>query len=80
MRRATACWETSWPTPASTSGRPPATPAAGVFAVSPHPNPFNPATTVAYTIERPGHLRLRIYDARGAVVRDALDGHVEQSG
>jgi len=56
------------------------TPVADTFAVSPYPNPFNPATTINYTIERPGHLSLRVYDLRGALVATLMDGRVEQSG
>jgi hypothetical protein len=33
------------------------------------PNPFNPSTTVAFSLGRPGMVRLEIYDARGRLVR-----------
>ncbi len=38
------------------------------------PNPFNPRTTVAFDVPRAGHVSLRIYDLRGHLVRDLLDG------
>ena len=37
------------------------------------PNPFNPVTTVEFGVASPGAVRLRIYDARGQVVRLLLD-------
>ncbi|MCP4572842.1 MAG: hypothetical protein GY838_10865 [bacterium] len=55
-------------------------PLAGTFAVSPRPNPFNPSTTISYAVERPGHLLLRIFDLRGALVATLVDVRVEQSG
>jgi flagellar hook assembly protein FlgD len=33
-----------------------------------HPNPFNPSTTIAYTIDEPMHVVVGIYDAAGALV------------
>ena len=33
------------------------------------PNPFNPVTTLSFTLERPGRTRLDLYDLRGARVR-----------
>ncbi len=37
------------------------------------PNPFNPSTTVRFGLDSPGFVQLRIYDARGALVRTLLD-------
>ena len=37
------------------------------------PNPFNPRTTISYTIASEGRVRLRVYDARGALVRTLVD-------
>jgi len=37
------------------------------------PNPFNPATTIAYEIAEPGWVRLRIFDVRGRLVRQLVD-------
>ncbi|MBM3320709.1 MAG: T9SS type A sorting domain-containing protein [Candidatus Eisenbacteria bacterium] len=40
------------------------------------PNPFNPTTEIAFSIERNGEAALRIYDASGRLVRTLLDGPV----
>jgi hypothetical protein len=40
-----------------------------------HPNPFNPATRIAFGLAVPGNVRLRIYDAAGRLVRVLVDGH-----
>jgi|GEM_PF-4059449 len=37
------------------------------------PNPFQPRTTIEYTIDRPGHVNLAVYDATGRVVRRLVD-------
>jgi uncharacterized delta-60 repeat protein len=37
-----------------------------------HPNPFNPATTIAFTIPRAGHVTLALYDVRGRKVADLV--------
>lgn len=42
-----------------------------------HPNPFNPMTTIRYSIERAGRVRLAVYDVSGSLVRTLVDG--EQS-
>ena len=34
-----------------------------------HPNPFNPLTTVTFTLEKAGIASLRIFDASGRLVR-----------
>jgi hypothetical protein len=38
------------------------------------PNPFNPATTIRYTLPRDGQTSLRVYDVRGRLVRSLLEG------
>ncbi len=38
-----------------------------------HPNPFNPGTRLAFSLETAGHARLEIFDARGRSVRTLLD-------
>ena len=51
-------------------------PAAGFYVtrlLQNHPNPFNPATRIAYTIGRPGHASLRVYDLHGRLVATLLD-------
>lgn len=34
-----------------------------------HPNPFNPRTTVSFSLDRPGLAALNVYDARGKLVK-----------
>ncbi len=50
--------------------------APGVFAVTVHPNPFNPRVAVDWTLPRPGHLVVKVYDVRGALVRTLHDAVV----
>jgi len=38
-----------------------------------HPNPFNPQTTVQFALVAPQHVRVAIYDVRGALVRRLAD-------
>lgn len=37
-----------------------------------YPNPFNPSTTIAYETISTSDVRLRIYDTRGALIRDLV--------
>ena len=41
------------------------------------PNPFNPATTIRFELERAGHVRLSIYDVGGREVRTLVAGAVD---
>jgi len=48
-----------------------------VFAtrlLAPSPNPFNPTTTIAYTLATPGRVTVRVHDAAGRIVRTLVDG------
>jgi predicted component of type VI protein secretion system len=38
-----------------------------------HPNPFNPQTTVAFSLANEGLVRIAIYDVRGTLVRRLVD-------
>lgn len=38
-----------------------------------HPNPFNPSTTIRFSIGNAGRATLRIYDVRGTLVRTLFD-------
>jgi len=39
-----------------------------------YPNPFNPATTIGFTLGEAVHVRLRIYDVSGRLVRELANG------
>jgi hypothetical protein len=52
--------------------------APGAMAVSAHPNPFNPQTTIRYALPGRGRAHLSIYDVRGHLVAKLVDKH--QSG
>jgi subtilisin family serine protease len=38
-----------------------------------HPNPFNPATTIEYMVERDGPVRLEVFDMAGHRIRSLVD-------
>ena len=42
-----------------------------------YPNPFNPQTTISYTVGNPSDVTLRIYDLRGRLVREVVSGYHE---
>lgn len=60
---------------------PPSLPRAGAVSLAQNvPNPFNPSTTVSFTVAQEAgtvQARLAVYDLRGALVRTLLDGTVE---
>ncbi len=39
-----------------------------------HPNPFNPITTISFTLPRPGKTSLIVYDITGRKVRELISG------
>ncbi len=41
------------------------------------PNPFNPATSIEVSLNRDGRVRLVVYDVRGRIVRELIDGALE---
>ena len=46
---------------------------ASAQLAAPYPNPFNPATTVAYELDAPQHVRLIVYDLLGRQVEVLVD-------
>ena len=50
--------------------------ASTALSVTAQPNPFNPSVALRYTLARPGHLAMKVYDTRGALVRTLVDGPV----
>jgi len=41
------------------------------------PNPFNPTTSIRYTLSAPGRVTLMVFDAGGRLVRTLVDGNVD---
>jgi hypothetical protein len=55
-----------------------AMPASVVFALERnYPNPFNPVTTLTYTLDAPAHVRLAVHDALGREVALLADGSMD---
>jgi hypothetical protein len=48
-------------------------PAVGAALAQNVPNPFNPSTTIAFTLERPARTTLHVFDVRGARVATLVD-------
>lgn len=53
------------------------TPQSYVLSVANYPNPFNPRTTVSYTVPSRGAVRVALFDAHGARVRTLFEGERE---
>ncbi len=49
------------------------TPKSFVLSISAYPNPFNPTTTIRYTVPSKGRAVVEIYDARGAHIATLVD-------
>ena len=45
-----------------------------------YPNPFNPSTTISYNVPSSMHVNLSIYDIRGRLVTELVNGHHEAQG
>lgn len=54
--------------------------AAGAALVANYPNPFNPRTTIAYTLGEETRVRVTVLDALGRRVRTLVDWVQEESG
>jgi hypothetical protein len=54
----------------------PATPTPAASMLTAAPNPFNPRTTIRYTVPVAGPVRLSVHDLRGRLVRVLVDGEV----
>lgn len=49
----------------------------GITSVSIEPNPFNPSTTIHFTLGEEGQVRIRIVNLRGELVRELHDGWMQ---
>ncbi len=38
-----------------------------------YPNPFNPETTISYSVNKPGRVKLEVYNIKGQLVRTLID-------
>ena len=69
MMAQVAGWQA--PTPA------PDAPRNGLVLAPNFPNPFNPATTIAFTVPRATNARVTVLDSRGRLVAELMDSVVE---
>jgi glycosidase len=53
---------------------------AGFALLPAYPNPFNPETTVRFTLEKAGAVRLDVFDMNGRRVQTLLDGAMRTAG
>lgn len=51
-------------------------PAIAATLLPPFPNPFNPSTTVRFTLPREGRARVDVYDVAGRLVHTLIDGRL----
>jgi len=40
-----------------------------------YPNPFNPTTSINYSVANEGHVEIMVYDAAGRLVEELINGH-----
>ncbi len=69
----------NWAGVATNPGDASGVPGAEKFAVRNFPNPFNPKTTISYTVAKPGHMTLKVFNVRGELVKTLIDGNVDVS-
>ncbi|MCK4548638.1 MAG: T9SS type A sorting domain-containing protein, partial [Candidatus Krumholzibacteria bacterium] len=58
----------------------PGTPGVKTGLQGTYPNPFNPTTTIAYSIEKGGPVTLTVYDIAGRRVRTLLNAKMTEAG
>jgi hypothetical protein len=58
----------------------PGTPGVKTGLQGTYPNPFNPTTTIAYSIVKDGPVTLAVYDAAGRLIRTLIDGKITEAG
>jgi hypothetical protein len=63
-----------YPEGVTTGAQPPATPAYSLSSA--FPNPFNPNTTIRYSLEKGGYTELTVFDVAGRRVRVLVSGFV----
>ncbi len=61
--------------PVSEKPQDPPTPLAYALEAA-HPNPFNATTAIHYTLAKKSYVQLKIYNARGQLIQDLVDGTV----
>ena len=54
-----------------------ATTPAPISKLSNYPNPFNPNTTIAFTLAKAGKVSLSIYNMKGQLVKTLQQGNLE---
>jgi hypothetical protein len=53
---------------------------SGAVEASAYPNPFNPETSVSYTVRKDGPVSIRVYSIDGRLVRTLVDGEYTVAG
>jgi hypothetical protein len=59
---------------ANTPGATPPAPPASLTLTN-YPNPFNPVTTVSYTLPAAGQTKIEVFNVRGQLVKTLIDGN-----